>query len=391
MKKLSKVLPLILGLGLLFTGCTSENEENGVQTEKETQSENGQTENEISNEQSENEPDYQVEATLPAAPAWLKLSDDKDYDGLWFEWSPVEEATTFEIYYNIDSYEFDSNKLYGSRDNDGRNYSFEELNFRELAGHLVSFFMLSRNENGLSESYAQDWYYFPTVDELEELMGASSSGGSGGSSEESTVTVPTAPVMQSLTFTTNEKGLTIRWRAVSDANSYNVYRAISANSSYIKIASNITGTAYDDLNITIKPKNSYYYRITAVNSKGESEKSQAFGTTFSSPTLELGHKKLTSSQSPVGMTKVYIGSSEYKTAAGKFTKKEEWAETLVMSEYGELEWSRMYHYKKSDGTQVWSKKIEMGSYNFVPSHNYKIDCRNGTISSSKSLSVDKKQ
>lgn len=387
MKKLSKLLALVLGLGILFSGCNptvSENPENSSQT--------GQTQTEEQGEeQVEEEPvQHEEQAPLPAAPSYLSLFDDKDYDGLWIEWGRVDEATSYEIYYSIDSFEFNPDNKLGTFSNDGANYTFQELTFSTWAGHMLSMFIFSKNENGLSESYAQSWYFFPTAEELEELINGSSGSGSGSGSGGSSVTVPSTPVMQSLGFETSGKGLTIKWRAASGAESYNVYRASTANSSYTKIASNLTGLAYDDTSITIKPGNSYYYRVTAVNSAGESSKSTAYGTTFEYPTVELGHKKLSSSQSPVGMTKAYIGEYEYKTAPSTFTRNEEWAEPLEIYEYGNLEWSRQYHYKKSDGTQVWSKETEMGSYNFIPSHNYKIDCRNGTISSSESLTIDKK-
>ena len=71
---------------------------------------------------------------------------------------------------------------------------------------------------------------------------------------------------------------TIRWNAVSGAQSYNVYMATSYNGSYTKNnISPITTTSYSSFygtygqNLTTQPN--YYFKITAVNSNGESEQS----------------------------------------------------------------------------------------------------------------------
>lgn len=387
MKKLSKLLALVLGLGILFSGCNptvSENPENSSQT--------GQTQTEEQGEeQVEEEPVQQEEpAPLPAAPTYLSLSDDEDYDGLWIEWGNVDEATSYEIYYSIDSFEFNPDNKLGTISNDGSNYIFYRLTFSTWAGHMLSMFIFSKNENGLSESYAQSWYFFPTAEELEELINGSSGSGSGSGSGGSSVTVPSTPVMQSLGFETSGKGLTIKWRAASGAESYNVYRASTANSSYTKIASNLTGLAYDDTSITIKPGNSYYYRVTAVNSAGESSKSTAYGTTFEYPTVQVGHSARSSSSNSVGNCKAMIGEMEYYSTSTTFSRKEDYAPKVDMDEYGKLDYSTKYHYKKSDGTVVWSKETDRGSYTFIPSHNYKIDCLTGNITSSESLTIDKK-
>ena len=87
---------------------------------------------------------------------------------------------------------------------------------------------------------------------------------------EPTPTVPSAPTLTAATQSTTAIKLT--WNAVTDATSYNVYREGS------KIASVATGTTYSDTGLN--PNTQYCYRVTAVNSVGESAQSnEACATT----------------------------------------------------------------------------------------------------------------
>ncbi len=382
MKKLSKIVGLILGLGLLFIGCEQNVSSGG--------SDNGNRQDPAT---AEDEPvsNITVEAPLPTAPSYLITFDDEDYDGLWVNWDYVADATSYEFYYSINSFEFNPEKKLG--ETDVEDDFFIPLTFDKWAGNMLCLFVFAKNENGLSESYASGWYFFPTQDELATLKGGNSSGssgsGSGSSSSGSYVTVPSAPSMQSLGFTTNKRGLTIKWRAVTGASGYNVYRANSKYSSYTKIASNINSTAYDDLRINIEPGNSYFYCVTAVNSAGESEKSNPYGTTFSKPTIQVGHGKRDSDKNSVGRCEADVGRMEYYVEKTTFTRDADYAPAQDMDEYGELEYSTRYHYMKKDGTKVWSKWTDRGSYTFLPSHKYKIDCTTGNIKETENLVINK--
>jgi hypothetical protein len=72
--------------------------------------------------------------------------------------------------------------------------------------------------------------------------------------------------------------VSLSWAAVSGATGYNVYRAFAANGNYIKVnASSINATNYTDSNLD---SCTYYYKVTAVNSSGESALSSSVsGTT----------------------------------------------------------------------------------------------------------------
>lgn len=89
--------------------------------------------------------------------------------------------------------------------------------------------------------------------------------GSGGGS---TTSKPNAPgnVSASATSTCIE----VSWSSVNGADSYNVYRATSASGTY-SYKGNTSSTYYSDCSVTAGT--TYYYKVTAENSDGESEKS----------------------------------------------------------------------------------------------------------------------
>ena len=67
--------------------------------------------------------------------------------------------------------------------------------------------------------------------------------------------------------------ISLSWNSVSTANSYNVYRSNTQTGAEAKITSSpITGTSYTD---NVPSGASYYYKVTGVNSSGESPKSAA--------------------------------------------------------------------------------------------------------------------
>ena len=65
----------------------------------------------------------------------------------------------------------------------------------------------------------------------------------------------------------------IYWAASTDALTYNVKRGLSSGGTFTTIASNITATEFTDTTLT--NGTTYYYRISAVNSEGESANSSA--------------------------------------------------------------------------------------------------------------------
>ena len=81
----------------------------------------------------------------------------------------------------------------------------------------------------------------------------------------------TPPTISSAKSTTS--GIALSWKAVSDAKQYNVYRRLSSDKNYAKIAT-VRGTSYKDTTASAGAK--YYYKLTSVTSNlSESYKSGA--------------------------------------------------------------------------------------------------------------------
>lgn len=93
---------------------------------------------------------------------------------------------------------------------------------------------------------------------------------SGGSNEDTSVDdEPTAPAAPSgLTATSGNAEVGLEWNAVSEANSYNVYRSTSSTSgaSGDPMESGVSSESYTD--DSAQNGTTYYYRVTAVSSDG---------------------------------------------------------------------------------------------------------------------------
>ncbi|QGQ98997.1 S-layer protein [Paenibacillus psychroresistens] len=84
---------------------------------------------------------------------------------------------------------------------------------------------------------------------------------------------PSVPVGLN-TATNSTSSITITWTAVSGAASYNVYRATSNGGNYTKINTTAVGTnSYTNTGLTAGK--TYYYKVSAVNAGGESDRSNA--------------------------------------------------------------------------------------------------------------------
>jgi hypothetical protein len=109
-------------------------------------------------------------------------------------------------------------------------------------------------------------------------------------------------------------GIDIFWATSTGASTYSSYRSTSAGGTYTRIASQLAGTTYLDPAVTCSTP--WYYRITAVNSVGES--AQSFYTTstpLSYPTVAIGkslvqHATLSNTSPADSSTNVSITGSD---------------------------------------------------------------------------------
>lgn len=69
----------------------------------------------------------------------------------------------------------------------------------------------------------------------------------------------------------------VSWDAVAGATGYNIYRSSSLNGTYTKVKSNVNGTSFMDKGLA--SQNTYYYKVSSVNTSGELMLSEAVSAT----------------------------------------------------------------------------------------------------------------
>ena len=117
---------------------------------------------------------------------------------------------------------------------------------------------------------------------------------------------PSAPVVKIGNSASSGKPM-LTWNAVSGATSYKVYRATSQNGTY-SLLGTVTATSYT--NTGAKAGVTYYYKVKAVNSAGESAYSNIVSGRATVMTLTMGHSA--SSGKPQLTWKAVSGAASYK-------------------------------------------------------------------------------
>lgn len=137
--------------------------------------------------------------------------------------------------------------------------------FGDLTAGAIYYFSVAAYD---SEGNPGEW----TEDKTITFSGSGSGGGGGG-----TTSKPNTP--SGVTATASSSYITITWNSVSGADNYNVYRSTSASGTYSFI-STAYSTSYTDYNVN--EGITYYYKVTAENSAGESGKSASASAKISS-------------------------------------------------------------------------------------------------------------
>ena len=117
---------------------------------------------------------------------------------------------------------------------------------------------------------------------------------------------PSAPVVKIGHSTASGKPV-LTWNAVSGATSYKVYRATSQNGTY-SLLGTVTTTSYT--NTGAKAGTTYYYKVKAVNSAGESAYSNTVSGRATVTTLTMGHSA--TSGKPQLTWKAVSGAASYR-------------------------------------------------------------------------------
>ena len=117
---------------------------------------------------------------------------------------------------------------------------------------------------------------------------------------------PSAPVVKIGNSAASGKPM-LTWNAVSGATSYKVYRATSQKGTY-SLLGTVTATSYT--NTGAKAGVTYYYKVKAVNSAGESAYSNVVSGKTTVTTLTMGHSS--TSGKPMLTWKAVSGAASYK-------------------------------------------------------------------------------
>ncbi len=117
---------------------------------------------------------------------------------------------------------------------------------------------------------------------------------------------PSAPVVKIGNSASSGKSM-LTWNAVSGATSYKVYRAASQNGTY-SLLGTVTTTSYT--NTGAKAGTTYYYKVKAVNTAGESAYSNIVSGQATVTTLTMGHSA--TSGKPMLTWKAVSGAASYK-------------------------------------------------------------------------------
>ena len=117
---------------------------------------------------------------------------------------------------------------------------------------------------------------------------------------------PSAPVVKIGNSASSGKPM-LTWNAVSGATSYKVYRATSQNGTY-SLLGTVTATSYT--NTGAKAGVTYYYKVKAVNSAGESAFSNVVSGKTTVTTLTMGHSA--TSGKPQLTWKAVSGAASYR-------------------------------------------------------------------------------
>ena len=88
--------------------------------------------------------------------------------------------------------------------------------------------------------------------------------------------LPSIPDGVCVTATPNALCLRVNWGVATDATSYRVHRSAAPHDGFCQVVHGVVGLTYFDAPQTVpnlNVRNLWYYRVTAENSFGESEKS----------------------------------------------------------------------------------------------------------------------
>lgn len=200
-----------------------------------------------------NDDDNDGTTQSPKAPSSLTGSRSGNY--VTVQWSSVAGATSYNVYY---SHNTPANWILFDTTSK-TNITFKDSNKVYVAVKAVN----SYGESELSK--------YVTIQEYNDNGGNDGGNDDGGNDDGSKPEKPSAPtgVTANWNGSVTAPSIAVSWDYSNEADSYKIYRSTSASGSYSYIGQSNSTSYYD-----YSPKEgNNYYKVTAVNSAGESAKS----------------------------------------------------------------------------------------------------------------------
>jgi len=209
-----------------------------------------------------------------------------------------------------------------------------------------------------------------------------SAAGGGGNTGGGTAATPAAPTgLKMSLLAPNENGFRVSWNTTTGASSYNIYKS-STNNFTSPYRSNINGLYFDDTQVTLTDGNSYYYRVTAVNSSGtESGPSTTIRVTV--PKVKVRAYKPADGTIIIGsgkLTKGGIKLGSYPAIETENTSAETYSDYSSFSPGAS--YKLQYGYLTKVGSPI-SYKDKEGTVALKPFHEYTFNVVNGSTKEDK--------
>jgi fibronectin type 3 domain-containing protein len=231
--------------------------------------------------------------TIPAAPAGLAVTG-VTLNSVSLSWNAVSEASGYRVYRAASA--------------DGAFYQIGSRSATNATAQTPVY-----TDTGLLSGTA----YYYKVSAVNAAGESAQSGAAEGRTTEPSVapSTPTGLAVSGVTSTS----IDLSWNTANGANGYKIYRAPSADGTFAQVGtSNIN--SYTDSGLS--PNTAYYYKVSAVNTIGESAQSAAVEGTASgdwgyAPTIIASDGVFTLQWNAVGSAvnyEVYIGTDEARPA-----------------------------------------------------------------------------
>jgi len=263
------LLVILLAMGFVFVGCDDDDSGGNGGNNSGGQNSGGQN-NGGQNSGGQNSGG----GTAPSSPTGVTAIATSS-SSISVSWNSVTGATSYDVYYEVGS---SSTKNFASNVT-GISYTHTGL----TASTTYYYYIKARNSAGESDYSSTDY----------ATTQSSSSGGGGGTSKPSTPTGVTATA-------TSSTSIKISWNAVSGATSYKIYSPNNpGTNSGFQLLDTVTTNSYTDTEVN--PGQTWYYRVSAVNSAGESAQSASVSATTQSSSSG-GGGTTTKPSAPTGVT-----------------------------------------------------------------------------------------